>query len=558
MERLSAQDAGFLYTETPETPMHVGSLTVFAPTQVSFETILQKFRDHTVARFDLLPSYRRRLQAAPLNLDHPVWVREENIDLDYHIQHRTLSPPGTIAQLRALTADLLAVPLDRARPLWQYHLIDGLESGGFAVYMNVHHAAMDGVAGMMALPVIYDFSPEPTPLAASNLPPTEPEAEGWLPALGAALDGMLQQNLRLAQAGPKLVSALTKIGRRAARASNLLPGASELPPRTLFNVSISRDRTFGTATVPLSVAKRIAKTRLATINDVVLTICAGALRRYLASKKALPAKSLVAGVPATLRDPSQIVMNNQSTMLLCTLATDRADPIERLNAIATASQASRQQLQDTKELIATDISVFGAPLVMGGLSQLASRTHIYDVLPPLMNVVISNVPGPRQPMYCAGVAAMHYFPLSIAYHNAALNITVQSYLDNLDFGLVACQTTVPDVQRIGDLIVEECEVLKDAVAAIEREISVSHVEIVPRSVPAPSLVAAAPAGAAHLPPTATAAVPVLVETPTNVCRDRPERMPDDSQQIVTAAAQIDQIIKRRFLLRIMVTVGGVV
>jgi hypothetical protein len=134
---------------------------------------------------------------------------------------------------------------------------------------------------------------------------------------------------------------------------------------------------------------------------------------------------------------------------------------------------------------------------------------------------------------------MHYFPLSIAYHNAALNITVQSYLDNLDFGLVACQTTVPDVQRIADLIVEECEVLKDAVAAIEKEILVSHVEIVPRSVPAPSLVAPAPAGASNLQPTATAAVPVLVEIPTNVCPDRPERMPDDSQQIVTAAAQID-------------------
>jgi diacylglycerol O-acyltransferase / wax synthase len=208
MERLSAQDAGFLYTETAETPMHVGSLTLFAPAKVAFETILQKFREHTVARFDLLPSYRRRLQAAPFNLDHPVWVHEENIDLGYHIQHRTLPPPGTMAQLQALVAELLAVPLDRARPLWQYHLIDGLQNGGFAVYMKVHHAAMDGVAGMMALPVIYDFSPEPLPLPASSSPRTQPEAEGWFPALGAVLDGVLQQNIRLAQAGPKIVSTL--------------------------------------------------------------------------------------------------------------------------------------------------------------------------------------------------------------------------------------------------------------------------------------------------------------------------------------------------------------
>jgi diacylglycerol O-acyltransferase / wax synthase len=376
-------------------------------------------------------------------------------------------------------------------------------------------------------------------LPASSSPRTQPEAEGWFPALGAVLDGVLQQNIRLAQAGPKIVSALGKIGRRAAVASNLLPGASELPPRTLFNVSISRDRTFGTATVPLSVAKRIAKSRLATVNDVVLTICGGALRRYLASKKALPAKSLVAGVPATLRDPGQTDMNNQTTMLLCTLATDRADPIERLNAIATASQLSRQHFQDTKELIPTDISVFGAPLVVGGLSQLASRTHVYDVLPPLMNVVVSNVPGPRQPMYCAGVAAEHYFPLSIAYHNAALNMTVQSYLDNLDFGLVACRIAVPDVQRIADLILEEAEVLKDAAAAIEKDMVVSHIEIAPRSAPAQPSIAAAAAGASDREPTATSAIPVRVEAPGSVHPDQPEGVRDDSQQTVTAAARVD-------------------
>jgi diacylglycerol O-acyltransferase len=492
MERLSAQDAGFLYLETPETPMHVGALSVFAPTEVAFETILQRFRDHTVARYDLLPSYRRRLQAAPLNIDHPVWVREENIDLGYHIQHRTLPPPGTMTQLRALVADLHTGPLDRARPLWQYHLIDGLESGGFAVYMKVHHAAMDGAAGILALPMIYDFSPEPPPLSASNVPLTQPEAEGWMPAVGAALEGLLRQNLRLAQAGPKLVSALTKMGRHAAMATNLVPGASELPPRTLFNVSISRDRTYGTATVPLSVAKRIAKAREATVNDVVLTICAGALRRYLGGKKALPDKSLVAGVPATLRDPGQTEINNQSAMLLCTLATDRADPVDRLDAIAAASQTSRQRFQDTKELISTDISVFGAPLMMGGLTRLASRTHVYDVLPPLMNVVVSNVPGPRQPMYCGGVAALHYFPLSIPYHNCALNITVQSYLDNLDFGLIACRTTVPDVQRIADLIVEECEVLRAAAESTEGNGSIYHIDIIPISAqPAPAAVAVA-------------------------------------------------------------------
>jgi WS/DGAT/MGAT family acyltransferase len=482
MERLSAQDAGFLYTETPETPMHVGSLTVFAPTSMAAETIFQRFRDHTVARFDVLPSYRRRLQRAPLGIDHPVWVREENIDLTYHMQHRTLPRPGTMAQLRQLAADLHAVPLDRTRPLWQYHVIDGLESGGFAVYVKVHHAAMDGVAGMATLPVTFDFTPDPAPLEAPKRPVSPPEPDSWWTGVGAVIEGMVQQNIRLLEAGPKIVSTLSKVARHAATAARILPGADTLPPRTLFNVSITHDRVFGTASVSLSDARWISKNRLVTINDVVLAICAGALRRYLASKKALPDKSMVAGVPATLREPGHTEMNNQSWMLLCTLATDIADPINRLAAIAAASQDARQTLRDTKDLITTDVSVFGAPLVATGLSRLASTAHLYDVLPPIMNVVISNVPGPRNPMYCAGVAAEHYFPISIPHHNSALNITVQSYLDRLDFGLIACRKTIPDVQRIADMIIEECDVLKRAVESIERTGVIDHIETPPAPV----------------------------------------------------------------------------
>jgi diacylglycerol O-acyltransferase len=506
MERLSAQDAAFLYVETPETPMHVGSLTLFAPTDVPIETIFQKFRDHTVARFDLLPSYRRRLQPAPLRIDHPVWVREENIDLDYHMKRRTLPQPGTMVQLRHLMSELHGIALDRSRPLWQYYVINGLEGGGFAVYVKVHHAAMDGVAGISTLPVTFDFTQDPLPVVAPERANTQPESTGWWTGFGAVIEGVVQQNIRLLEAGPKIVSALAKLGRHAGTVARMLPGATVPPPRTLFNVSISKDRAFGTASVPLSDARRISKARLVTINDVVLAICAGALRRYLAGKKALPDKSLVAGVPATLREPGHTEINNQSAMLLCTLATDIADPIDRLAAIAEASQRSRQTLQDAKSLISTDFSIFGAPLVATGLAQLASSVHLYDILPPVMNVVISNVPGPRNPMYCSGVPAEHYFPVSIPYHNAALNITVQSYLDSLDFGLVACRKTVPDVQTIADFIAEECEVLKQAALLLDQDHVVEHIEVLPvrktianEPVPVVAAVSGATLEAAHGP-----------------------------------------------------------
>ena len=159
MKRLSALDAAFLYLETPETPMHIGSLTVFAPA-ADPETLFERFREHTRARLARLPSYTRRLKKTPFNIDHPVWVTDRKVDLDYHVRYAALPQPGTLDQLRDLTARLHAAPLDRHRPLWQYHLIEGLEDGGFAVYVKVHHAAMDGVAGLATVQVVYDFSPD--------------------------------------------------------------------------------------------------------------------------------------------------------------------------------------------------------------------------------------------------------------------------------------------------------------------------------------------------------------------------------------------------------------
>ena len=177
MKRLSALDALFLYMETPETPMHVASVTIFEPGQPG-EDLFQRFRAHTASRLDLLPSYRRRLEWTPLGMDHPVWVDDEKIDLDYHIRHAALPKPGGMAELRALVAQLHAVPLDRARPLWEYTFIEGLEGGRFAVYVKVHHSAMDGIAGMATLGVIYDFEPGPPgeKLPRTLVPPDrEPE-----------------------------------------------------------------------------------------------------------------------------------------------------------------------------------------------------------------------------------------------------------------------------------------------------------------------------------------------------------------------------------------------
>src|SRR5208283_4664249 len=205
MDRLSALDAGFLYLETPDTPMHVGSLTIFASAAAARDKVFERFREHTAARLDLLPSYRRRLEMTPLGLDHPVWVDEDNLDLDYHLHQLTLPRPGTMEQLRALVARLHAIPLDRTRPLWQYHLIEGLEGGGFAVYVKVHHADMDGVAFMATLDEMYDFSPDSTPAPSSRKAArSAPAPPDFAKMTATAVEDILRPGFRAARALPTL------------------------------------------------------------------------------------------------------------------------------------------------------------------------------------------------------------------------------------------------------------------------------------------------------------------------------------------------------------------
>jgi WS/DGAT/MGAT family acyltransferase len=517
MNRLSALDAYFLYLESPETPMHFGSLTIFGPAVASGERLFESFRDHTVARFDLLPSYRRWPRAMPLAIDHPVWVDAHNLDLDYHIRHMALPRPGTMEQLRNLVAQLHMTLLDRRRPLWQYYLIEGLEDGGFAIYAKVHHADMDGVAGMETLPFIYDLSPDPPPIDAPTTRVARAESPDFPKLIGAAFADFVRQGARLAGSLPAAARTVAKIAQRPAKDVRYLIDVVRDTPKTIFNKSISGRRSFGTASVSLSEAKEVAKARGATINDIVLAICAGALRRYLIERRALPDAPLTAAVPASLRGRDDSRLNNQVLFTLCKLATDRAEPLQRLAAVKASSQDAKGLFADVKEVLTTDISVIGAPIVVTGLARLVAMTGAADLLPAVANVVISNVPGPRKPIYFSGVAAVHYFPVSIPYHGLALNITVQSYLDNLEFGVVACRAAVPDAQLIASSLVEEFEALKRASEALSRPDAIETIEIAPSA----SSAGAVLARAEPRPPAAkkpSAAKPIKAAKTTNTAK----------------------------------------
>ena len=433
---------------------------------------------------DLLPSYRRRLERTPFGIDHPAWVLEDKVDLDYHIRHAALPKPGGMEELRALIAQLHAVPLDRSRPLWEYHFIEGLEGGGFAVYIKVHHSTMDGIAGMATLGVTYDFAPgaEDESLPARIVPP-DVEPSDFIELTSTAVGDFIRQGWRAVKSLPGVVRALTKVAPHFGRDARFLYSYVKGMPRTPFNKVISGHRVYATSSLPLPEVRAIAKSQGVTINDVVLALCAGALRRYLVEHVALPDKPLTAGVPVSIRPLGNAQLNNQVFFTLSRLPTDVAEPLPRLAAAQAAGQEAKNLFADMRDLVTTDISILGAPLFVIGFTRLWAGARAANYLSPFFNVAISNVPGPRQTMYCVGAPATHYFPVSIPYHGCALNITVQSYLDQLDFGLIACSETVPDAQCIADFIAEDFAAMRKADANLSRPEAIETIALAARPAP---------------------------------------------------------------------------
>jgi WS/DGAT/MGAT family acyltransferase len=489
MKRLSALDALFLYMETPETPMHVASLTIFKPETPSGD-LFARFRAHTAARLDILPSYRRRLEWTPLGLDHPVWIVDDKLDLDHHIRRAALPKPGGMGELRAFVAQLHAVPLDRTRPLWEYTFIEGLADGGFAIYVKVHHCVMDGVAGMATLGVVYDLDPEDERESMpARIVPADPEPSDTIELAASAIGDFVRQGWRALAALPSVARALTRTAPHFVSDARFLYGYIKDMPRTPFNTVISGHRVYATASLPLAEVRAVARSRAATVNDVVLALASGALRRYLAERGVLPEKPLTAGVPASLRPLGDAHLNNQVIFTISRLPTDVAEPLPRLAAAKAAAQEAKDLFADMREFVTTNVSILGAPLVVMGLARLWAGARAANYVWPFFNVVVSNVPGPRKPLYCVGAPATHYFPLSIPYHGGALNITVQSYVDTLDFGLIACSEIAPDAQKIADFIVEDFAALKKADAEFARPDMVQKIavglEAKPASAPKP-------------------------------------------------------------------------
>jgi diacylglycerol O-acyltransferase / wax synthase len=447
------QDSMFIVAEAREQPMHVGSLQVFELPDDAGDDFVTELYEQAIAVEQVAPLFRKRPRRSLTTGGQWAWVEDDDLDLEHHVRHSALPRPGRVRELLALTSRLHGTLLDRKRPLWEAHLIEGLGDNRFAVYTKLHHSLMDGVSGLRLMQRSMSKSPTEhvdMPYALRPRPKRVKDDGGLLQLPGVALHtaidaaGTLPAFLRLAQKA-------------------LLEQSATLPmqaPRSMFNVSITGSRRFAADSWSLERIRAVARDAGATVNDVVLAMCSGALREYLLELDALPSAPLIAMTPVSLRsDEDDDEPSNAVGTILCSLATHLADPELRLRAVRESMLAGKDVLKGRSQLQVTALSAaVMTPLAAGTLFPL------HKVAPPPYNLVISNVPGPTETLYFNGARLEGLYPLSIPTQGQALNITVTSYDGNLQFGLTGCRRTVPRLQRLLVHLEESLVALEQAVA----------------------------------------------------------------------------------------------
>ncbi len=440
---LSPTDVAFLWAEHRRQPMHVANLQLYTPPKDAGPDFV----------IQTLEAYRRYTEAVPpfdqrpeFHLGHWFWETDREFELDYHLRHSALPRPGRIRELLALVSRLHGSLMDRSRPLWELNVIEGLADGRVALYAKVHHAMFDGISGarLMESVLAETANEQKPPIWAQPRPPRPPRptTEMHLAEPGRGLQSLVD----LAKVGAGLLPAIGTGLRELLRAADetTADAAPFQAPPTIFNVPISGSRRFAAQSFSVERLRSLGKKAGATLNDIALAVCAGALRRYLLSHNALPDRPLIAMVPVSVRDKDDQQAGNQVAMMLANLGTHLHDPVERTRLVLDSTHAGKERLQrmTPNERVAYAAAI-GAPFVPSVLTGIAR-------VRPIFNVVISNVPGSRKPLYLNGMHLDEVYPVSIPVDYLALNITLNSYCDHLGFGYTACRRSVPALQRMLD------------------------------------------------------------------------------------------------------------
>jgi diacylglycerol O-acyltransferase len=455
---MSPTDSLFLLGESREHPMHVGSLQLFAPPDGADALDVRAMFEVAIAQDEVAPLFQKRARRSITSLGQWGWEVDREFDLEHHVRRNALPQPGRVLELLALCSRLHSTLLDRHRPLWEMHLIEGLDDGRYAAYFKVHHSLVDGVSALRLLSRM--LSPDadergmPAPWAPRERKPrSERSADNPSNRARDAI-GMLGEAVGL---GPALARTVNRALKEQSGTLSLSA------PRSMLNVPITGARRFAAQSWPMDRIRGVGKASETTVNDVVLAMCSGALRTYLLSMDALPDAPLIAMVPVSLHSDetrSGDGGGNAVGAVMCNLGTDTADAAVRLATVHGSMQQGKEALKSMSPLQILAMSAIGvSPLAIWPLLRLTGTVR------PPFNLVISNVPGPRQPMYWNGARLDGLYPLSIPLDGQALNITCTSYSNEIAFGLTGCRRTVPHLQHL-------LGYLDDELAALERAVGI--------------------------------------------------------------------------------------
>jgi diacylglycerol O-acyltransferase / wax synthase len=498
VKQLSGLDSAFLDLEDDHQFLHVSQLLILQrPDDPDFAPY-PAWRRQLADRLHQLEPLRRRLVPVPFGLDHPYWIEDPDFDLDFHVRHSAVPPPGSDDDLDELVGRLVAAPMDRDHPLWVSHVIEGLapeEEGGaerFAILTMIHHSTIDGAAGADLLELMLDDVPDAEPPAhAGQWRAEEPPSTAQVlaraaangvrrPARGLLLAARAGQEVARASRNPAVIDLADRVrGSLRGPLGSLLNAGRErdpdqdvprLPPLvappTPFNRPVSRYRRFAHRALPLAEVKAVGKHADATINDVVVALCAGGLRRWLLERGELPDAPLTAMIPVSLREGDEDeVWTNRVSATVAALPTDVDGPLARLHAAHDALRVAKQVFAALPGDLTPDAAGLGVPATVTAVSRALSRWS--SVTPAPFNTVVSNVPGPREPLWLGGARMTHYIPVSAIADPVGLNITVQSYVDQLDIGLLGCAGLLPDLPDLADAVADEFAVLRAAVEGTE-------------------------------------------------------------------------------------------
>jgi WS/DGAT/MGAT family acyltransferase len=465
MQRLTGLDAAFLSLETPSAHMQVMGVAVVDPTTSPRGFSHEHVRELVESRLHLIPPFRRRLVEVPLGLHAPLWIEDPAFDLDYHLRRAALPAPGGEHELAAFVADVASRPLDRSRPLWEAWVVEGLDHGYYAFIAKIHHSLIDGASGVEILASLFDLEPDPEPKVTDIAPEWEPEH------VPSDIELLSHAALSFATRPVQFVKAANNLGRsvvrgvQRARERELDVPLPLTAPRLSMNRSITPHRKVAFESVPLADIKAAKNALGVTVNDIVLSVAAGALRTYLTRRNELPDRALVAAIPTNIRVEGERELGNRVSTMFASLPVEIENPLARVEAVASSTTGWKQvhEVVDTDTL--EEWAGVAAPAVFSRAMRLYGRLRIGERVRPAINLIVSNVPGPAFPLYLAGARLVSLHPLGPILDDCGLNLTVMSYLDHVDFGFIACHELVPDVDELAAAIPDAlAEIMKAAEA----------------------------------------------------------------------------------------------